>query len=465
MWMNPTAQFCYQEMMSTMVIVILVLQTLFLPASAIPLPCSLQWKSIDAYTPVAKDWVPANLHPKLDTPTEFLVRVQTTSSRKPGKHLVLSMQPTFNQKQMALVSMPAQVDAMQEFKDDDVKIFQSYDILTNPYECKLSWERCQFSGKIFGIQKSAYHVKVAPEDETYVAKTSGGSETTGNVGGDRVVLAVVGNKDSYDRSFGCLQSEKGGAVSFTQFELEKNEEDDISESMLGLDRIDNQSEATITHTVDHRKKFSETFIFTESHSWEHLKTWSLDIDISKEFVIPTTPPIPAKVEVKLGWEHEKKEAGETINSTSFTKEREVISSRSVMLEPYSSVQACSISSFENKLKLNYRAKARHTAPNGTNVEDVETMLKDVGYEKLKTEGSSVIVEMKGELEGSLAMHSTFVVTELAGDLTCEGLDKKFRKRDELRSRIKYGDPDALSELTQVENDILRIKNGPRDTTN
>ncbi|CAG7721833.1 unnamed protein product [Allacma fusca] len=449
--------------MSPIVIAILVLQTFLWSASAMTLPCSLRWKSIDAYTPVAKDWVPVNLHPKLDTPSEFLVRVQTTSSDKPGKHLVLSMQPTFNQKKMALVSMPAEMDEFQELEHDGDKIFQSYDILTNPYECKLSWERCQFSGESLGIQRSAYHVKLSPEDGTYVAKMFGENPdaTRRRPKGSRV-LPVVGNKDSYDRSVRCLKSAKAGIASFSQFEftLIGNEDQDISTNVLGLDIIDNNSGATVTHTIDHRKRFTETYDFTETHSWEYVVDWELKFEASLKYPSnssnSTEEPLAALgIEVSLAGDDRKDSYDEsTIN---FFKDKEVVSTRKIQLEPYTSVQACSLTNFENGLSLKYLAKGRHTAPDGTSVEDMRKMLEKLRFEIDRTEGNSVIVDTSGELLGSLATRTSFLVTEFNGNVTCEQLSQKLQQRDRLQSKIRNGDNFATEELEEVNTVISGMK--------
>lgn len=119
--------------------------------------------------------------------------------------------------------------------------------------------------------------------------------------------------------------------------------------LLGLDVITNESPVEVKQRVVHRKSVTEKFTFSESEFYSSVTSWKVGFSI---------PSSLFGVGVEFGFEHNKENGEGSSGETTHENEKEVVSERVIIVPPFTSVEACSFTSFKDKADLPYTAEGK-----------------------------------------------------------------------------------------------------------
>ncbi|CAG7730608.1 unnamed protein product [Allacma fusca] len=419
-------------------------------------PCKLEWLSVMANSAIQEDWVRIDSQ-KEGNPLsgyiarlESLINVDDLDTNSDKDFILASVQPSMHKatgRQVAGVISEDNIYgefSLMELVNSET--LYTYEVLTNPHNCKLSWESCTFEEDTLSMTSRRY-ARVSASNVTrnnYIARV----ET--NEGGKRYSIVGLGpsDKEFYSGSkMACLLATATAQVNVTQFEFNYSNVASDQEDMIGFDEINNEAETSVVQTVTHTKIFTEKHSFKQRHSWHY---------ISYRYYRPYFWCIWWYSWARLYPIHHAYSSSE--DTLLFQSNKTIISSRVMNVPPQSSIQACSTVTFNDKYELAYTAEGRYIPDPGVSMADVETTIKEAGYTSYRNEGDSFVVDMEGTFEGKMAFRSSFFVTSTDGEITCKNWKQKFERRNVLKNRVAFNPSDEnIASLRKVELEIQDIK--------
>ncbi len=208
--------------------------------------------------------------------------------------------------------------------------------------------------------------------------------------------------------------------------------------MLGLDSIYNKSPAESTLTITHTKTVTESTSFTNSKTTTH----TAGATVSASFFGVTAEA-----------HYEFSTASEESSTMSTEKTTEISVSRTVVVPPLTSIQACSVLKTLDNFKVDYTAHGRFTKAgfNGTQIRDI--LRSSHYYEDIISEDEvSVVITIEGSFRGSLAMSNQLILLPANANTGCDELVQAIEKRKRAL-RTNHRLLEATQELDMVMNAI------------
>lgn len=141
----------------------------------------------------------------------------------------------------------------------------SFDILTNPNGCKVSWLRNATEYSLFGVRLNS-NVEYSPLIARVPATTSFWYPGSLYNGSDTVPVIVDGSL-TYFKGFEVLTSfSEGLLLDVKEFVYEINEDDGGNDDSIGVDVIINNSDAILTQNITHSRLIVEKMELVTSNT-------------------------------------------------------------------------------------------------------------------------------------------------------------------------------------------------------
>lgn len=280
----------------------------------------------------------------------------------------------------------------------------NFEILANPHGCTVQWTRSSYG------DVPQYAVETFESSNRFIGKAAVAEYDNlwwvGEVSSDQQGLVVAIEEEVVQEfsSYEVLTSFSEGLIlEMTEFVFNTDPFGNKND-FLGIEKIVNDSPATINQMITHRKRITEIHTVTTNRTWTSIKTKEVKVKVVFVTVTKTTT---------TKWEEAE---SETISTTEY---REVSVSRLVSVPPYTSIQACSKISIKEDVDIEYIAKAKYSALGLPN-ETILQILHVEGISAAEIVGDEVIVRnVRGLFSASLAMNTEFFVSPLDSPNGCE----------------------------------------------